>query len=35
MLYGIKAFDMAVNITVKSVYNDHPWDPKIVAIVGR
>jgi hypothetical protein len=21
--------------TVKTVYNDHPWDPKIVAIVDR
>ena len=22
-------------ITVKPVYNDHPWDPKIVAAVDR
>ena len=22
-------------INVKPVYNDHPWDPKIVAVVGR
>ena len=21
--------------TVKPVYNDHPWDPKIVAVVDR
>ncbi len=21
--------------TVKPVYNDHPWDPKIVVVVGR
>ncbi len=21
--------------TVKLVYNDHPWDPKIVAVVDR
>ena len=21
--------------TVKVVYNDHPWDPKIVAVVDR
>ena len=23
------------NRTVKPVYNDHPWDPKIVAVVDR
>jgi hypothetical protein len=22
-------------ITVKLVYNDHPWDPKFVAVVDR
>ncbi len=24
-----------ISYTVKPVYNDHPWDPKVVAVVGR
>jgi hypothetical protein len=24
-----------IEYTVKPVYNDHPWDPKIEAFVGR
>jgi len=30
-----KINDASNTSTVKPVYNDHPWDPKLVAVVDR
>ena len=31
----VTSFIKAFGYTVKPVYNDYPWDPKIVAVVDR
>jgi len=34
-IFLTKKFSKVILSTVKPVYNDHPWDPKIVAVVDR